>query len=130
MRALYNQISGVAIMIACTIVGLIQIQANAKARIEFDSALEQYPFVGGEDVKSLAIYPNPAHSLVQIEVEKLLDGVSLRVMNLSGVEVMNQNFATYNSYEIDCSKWSSGIYIVNIRDSNNTLYTGKLLVHN
>jgi hypothetical protein len=59
------------------------------------------------------IYPNPAKSVVNVLVEKFINGGSIVLTDLLGKQVVAQPLSIGNN-RIDVSKLSKGIYLINI----------------
>jgi len=76
------------------------------------------------------IFPNPTTGKLKIQISKLKNDVEMRITNLHGQIMLNDNF-TINSpsyiKEIDLSMLPKGIYFINFR-SGNFVRTEKLLV--
>ena len=74
-------------------------------------------------INSLKVYPNPAATLLNIELEK----PGYYIAKLSSV--IGQTLVTPTSGSIDISNLSNGVYLLTIYDSNNKLIsTNKVLI--
>ena len=74
---------------------------------------------------TLRVYPNPAHTLLYIELPEIPEN-HLTVMNMQGKVVIDQML---DGNVLNVSSLSKGIYILNIFDpSKNTNYTTKFII--
>lgn len=70
----------------------------------------------------VAVYPNPAKDLVNIQINQAQFGVTL--YDMTGRQVLS----TSNEFQLDLSNLNAGIYLIDIRDTNGvSLYSGKLI---
>jgi hypothetical protein len=69
------------------------------------------------DNSSISFYPNPTSSLLNIETEA--GEKNITIFSTSGQKIYNQ-FHTATKLEIDISKFSTGIYFVEIKQNNIT----------
>ncbi len=63
------------------------------------------------------IWPNPTNTMINIDVSTQLDGLSISLISLTGVEVFNQNdvkLSDKNRYTISPDKTFQGLYILKI----------------
>jgi hypothetical protein len=83
-------------------------------------------------VSNFEIYPNPAKSLANINIElKSEENISLQILDISGKVIRTANYGRLNgSYvlPIDLSGINSGMYIVNMWIGNQTI-TEKLVIN-
>ncbi|WP_026705602.1 T9SS type A sorting domain-containing protein [Flavobacterium soli] len=70
-------------------------------------------------IEEIKIYPNPVSDKLLIEMENL---VSLTLVDLSGKQFIQQDEKT-----LDVSNLASGVYIVNLVDSNGNKYSKKVV---
>lgn len=74
------------------------------------------------ELLSLAVYPNPASHIVQVKInqsEIVESSFILRVVDLTGKVIYTyENKNPLNTWLIDTSEWSSGIYTVRLTSSN------------
>ncbi len=75
----------------------------------------------------LSLSPNPANNYVTIQLNNdTIDEVE--VSGMSGVKAIRRKMdGTQNSQDLDISSLASGIYIVQVKGTNNTTYTAKLI---
>lgn len=74
----------------------------------------------------IAIYPNPASTTLNIIIEGN-DAQQLRIVDINGKNVYEQNLSVGGEMQLDISTWSSGIYFIQIVTSEG-LITEKLIV--
>ena len=71
--------------------------------------------------RSMNVYPNPAHTVLNIQFETLNQNAVIRITDVAGKEVMRfdeNNINKYFSKTVDISKLSNGIYMLEISDDN------------
>lgn len=71
--------------------------------------------------RSMNVYPNPAHTVLNIQFETLNQNAVIRITDVAGKEVMRfdeTNINKYFSKTVDISKLSNGIYMLEISDDN------------
>jgi len=71
------------------------------------------------------IYPNPASNQVSINLLEGENPERIRIINLAGQVVLNKS---YESYNIDISNLSTGIYLFQLTLRNQTTTTKKLVI--
>lgn len=74
------------------------------------------------------IFPNPTSNQVTIESSILLENVLIQIVDINGKILLNQKVYEFKTYTIDCSNWSSGIYVISLADSKSSLYSSKLII--
>jgi len=75
------------------------------------------------------IFPNPAESKINITFPPLKGMLKLRLLNNTGIEVLSKNISSnafQNSYSLDLTGLSSGIYVLIISDVKN-VWMGKFV---
>lgn len=82
-------------------------------------SLVELSTIEGNEVK---IYPNPASNFLIIESE---NEVSAQILDLFGKEIAVLEMKNYQ--KIDISNWNSGVYFVQITNSNGAIGTVKLI---
>ena len=76
----------------------------------------------------ISVYPNPANNLVNIDISKLKEITSLKIMNQLGQLVFSETNMMNNSIQtINTSNWSNGMYIIELQTKDNTI-TQKLMI--
>lgn len=80
-----------------------------------------------EDLKNekevFEVFPNPANSSINMTFENSALGATIRVTNLQGQIVYEENFVQGNSFELDVSNLSNGMYLVAINTENGLQFT-------
>ncbi len=79
---------------------------------------------------NIALYPNPANSILNFKFESNRDTtVKVNIMSLDGKQIQSLTLTPYQVKEIDISNFSSGIYVANFY-ANNTRLTSKKIIKN
>jgi len=74
------------------------------------------------------IYPNPSADYMNVEVPNLSsESLKLEVFDVLGKKVLSQNLNKLSS-RINVSKWNSGVYLVRLTSSDDTVATTKRFV--
>ena len=76
--------------------------------------------------KNIDIYPNPSAGIFNIEMKNISD-FHYEIFDISGKSITNKIEVTLNSFEINLSKYSHGIYFLKLQ-SNEGVITKKLIV--
>ncbi|MCF7561162.1 M4 family metallopeptidase [Sabulilitoribacter multivorans] len=76
--------------------------------------------------KNVKIYPNPSTGIFNVQL-KSLSNFSFELFDITGKSIMNSVNVTENSFEIDLSQHSQGVYFFKLKSNEGTL-TKKLLV--
>jgi len=83
------------------------------------------------EVVSVDVYPNPASERFFIKSPELLENTPLRISDISGRVLLKTEINSLEVYEVNCSGWTSGIYIVQISsDHTNYNYISKIIISN
>lgn len=100
---------------------------NATATHDFDVYGCMFTGMEKEPEKVFLIYPNPANSIVQLQVES---GSAIAVYSSTGTRVFAAKWQNSTSpyLQIDCSSWLPGIYFVAVQSDNGSYTTQKLAV--
>lgn len=85
-----------------------------------------------DDIEALEInvFPNPAHHSIILKSTNELKEAFIAVSNLQGKIIYEQKIQSLKEYVIDCSLWSTGIYILKIQDDSNKQSVNKLIISN
>jgi hypothetical protein len=83
--------------------------------------------------KGLQVSPNPSFGLLQVVYEQAsdLNGIALRVIDLQGRPVFNQNYATQGNrfdQQVDLSYLGSGTYALQLQVQNQVVLKRFVLV--
>ena len=76
--------------------------------------------------KNINIYPNPSEGVFTIKMKNILD-FHYEIFDISGKLITNKIDVTVNSFEINLSKYSKGIYFLKLQ-SNKGVITKKLII--
>jgi uncharacterized repeat protein (TIGR01451 family) len=78
--------------------------------------------IGMEELNSVSIslYPNPTSGIVNVTVSGATIGSSIIVTDMLGKEVLNAGKLTGNSFKLDCSSLSNGVYEIRIGNLKST----------
>ena len=82
------------------------------------------------DELDISVYPNPAHHSVFLKTTKVLKEAFISISDLNGKLIYNQQIQNVKEHVIDCSLWSTGIYIIKIQDDQNHQSVNKLIISN
>ncbi|MFK7972435.1 MAG: T9SS type A sorting domain-containing protein [Bacteroidia bacterium] len=67
-----------------------------------------------EEKNSIEVYPNPTKSLAKIVINKRLERKAFRILSPDGQVLKTGNISTTDSFSIDFSTFSNGLYFVEI----------------
>lgn len=73
---------------------------------------------------NIKIYPNPANSFINIDGQNLK---SATIVDFSG-KILSNQILTENRNKIDVSRFQKGIYVVNVIDDKEKIYSKKIIV--
>jgi Zn-dependent metalloprotease len=73
------------------------------------------------------IYPNPASDILNVDIKSLEEVESISIISISGIEILKVNISDSHN-EIDISNISSGIYFINIINSNKSIINSSKVV--
>ena len=76
---------------------------------------------------SFSIYPNPSNNIFNIDLNNN-NGFEFEVVDITGKVIINRSKVSSNSYQLDMSQYSSGMYFINITANNKTA-TKKLILN-
>jgi len=84
-----------------------------------------------EQIEEVKVFPNPAtdQALVEVMLTKS-SAVRLEMFDLSGRQLLHQPSGRQRAhrFELDVGGWNAGEYLIRIRQGNEILYAGKLVV--
>ncbi len=78
--------------------------------------------------ENLDIYPNPASNNLTISWGKAIAGINLKILNSTGIEILQKNDLIKSTIQIDVSSWDKGVYYVILRDNTDIISVKKLIV--
>lgn len=79
--------------------------------------------------KSCILYPNPASGTVQLQYDLGVSNAAVELYELTGRLLTEQTLATsQGTANLNISSYSSGMYIVVVRNENTILYQQKLII--
>ena len=84
---------------------------------------------GETDGFRLSVFPNPATYSVIIQSMEPIENSTIRVLNLDGKVILSDYAEQLQTYNIDCSAWSSGIYIITVSDKHQIKSSMKLIIN-
>lgn len=76
-------------------------------------------------ISEFSVFPNPAQNNFSIEVSNNISNIE--ICNVLG-ELIYSTSISNQHVNIDCSKWSNGLYFIRTFDGNNLVKTQKLIV--
>ncbi len=76
---------------------------------------------------SFTIYPNPSNNVFNIDLNNN-NGFEFKVVDITGKVIITRNKVSSNTYQLDMSQYSSGMYFISIT-SNNKTATKKLILN-
>jgi len=65
----------------------------------------------------LSAYPNPSNSQITLTASKAFVNASFRLANLAGVVVLEKSGLTGNTFIVDISRLSNGVYLLEINNN-------------
>jgi len=77
----------------------------------------------------LGVFPNPAISIVNIETPEVVENAIVRITDISGRVIWEERIPEFSSYQMDCSRWQSGLYFITVFDVNKRFsYLSKVII--
>jgi hypothetical protein len=73
-----------------------------------------------------SIYPNPTRDILKVEFPKRVSG-EMQILSIAGRDYYRSELKEVNSYEVDITKWPTGVYILNLKDSRGAVVTQKII---
>ncbi len=86
-------------------------------------------YVNNKATKLMSIYPNPAHSLITIQLDGYLPSTQITITNLIGTSYYSEmvNSPDKKSVQVDVSTFPMGLYTAKIMLSNGNIIISKFL---
>ena len=78
---------------------------------------ENQETLSAAELSYMRIVPNPASDQVQVIFPMAADGVHLRIFDMAGRVILDQQNLTQERSEVNLTGWPSGIYLVEIESS-------------
>jgi hypothetical protein len=78
---------------------------------------------------NLNIFPNPANLSVTIQSQEVVENVLIQVTDISGKIIYYEKVNELTSYSIYCENWLSGIYYINVIETNLSINSSKLIIN-
>ena len=78
----------------------------------------------------ISVFPNPARHSVILKSTNELEEAFIAVSNIQGKIIYEQKIQRVKEHVIDCSLWSTGMYIIKIQDDSNKQSVNKLIISN
>lgn len=75
----------------------------------------------------LNVYPNPAASSIAFKLEEDIEDATINVIDLSGNSIYEEAIPSLRGYQLDCSSWSNGTYMIFLKDKEGNTYQSKLI---
>lgn len=86
-------------------------------------------FPGSENSESIRLYPNPGSEVINVKLNTShLDHLRLVIYNHKGQKITDYSVAS-DSFQIDVSAYSAGIYYYSITGKTKSVFNGKFLVN-
>lgn len=96
-------------------------------QINCDDLVTENPDQLDKSFNNVKIYPNPAGDRVFISIDQELLGNQIEICDINGKILYSQVLASTDS-SVDLTKYSSGTYILNVKDKNgSTLETTRII---
>jgi hypothetical protein len=76
----------------------------------------------------LGIFPNPAAYSFTINSDTEIETANISVFDANGRKISDNEIKNFSSYEMQCSDWAPGVYLISIADQNNNSKTLRLII--
>ncbi|GAB4251669.1 MAG: hypothetical protein Kow0079_05780 [Vicingaceae bacterium] len=90
---------------------------------------KQAPFVGVNEItatNNVNVFPNPALNEVTIQSKNLINQIA--ILDITGKTIFKRNYNHLQQVTVDLDNFTSGIYFVQIKNSNEAIETRKLII--
>lgn len=77
----------------------------------------------------LKVYPNPAACSVKIQSGKAIENAMIQVTDLNGKIILSEQAMQLHIYDINCTAWKSGIYIITVSDKYHNKSSHRLIIN-
>ena len=95
-----------------------------------DDLLDSYEITEEQADNSVTIYPNPFDNTATLHISNVSGNVSLALYDVLGKEVKNITNIKNENIQINRDNLPDGIYFYQVRNNNNTIATGKIVLAN
>ena len=72
--------------------------------------------------RNVVIYPNPFNNHLTIELDKIYKGTNIKIYDLTGRQILNNNYLNRESIELDLKEIAKGAYYLQIETDSETLF--------
>ena len=76
---------------------------------------------------AFSVFPNPSNGQMTLNIDRAFGEGQIRIFDINGRSVYNQDATLQGSINIDASRLTTGVYIMNIVTADNTFVT-KLII--
>lgn len=84
--------------------------------------------INGTSFEQVAVYPNPSKNMVYFDMNELMSGGSIEIVDVVGKVIYSNNLKD-NTHAVDVSSFNSGTYIYRVHGKSGDIKaTGKLVV--
>lgn len=73
-----------------------------------------------EEDQSIKVYPNPVSGQMTISVDKNVQLAQIKVLDILGREIANQDANGQSNITMDATQWQSGVYLIRVGMKNGT----------
>ncbi len=84
------------------------------------TGLDEFPTL----ITTPFVYPNPTNGAITIQVE---NATNYRIIQPDGRILLQRTESTADKFIVDCSSWSSGVYIVEVLQKNGTRWLNRIV---
>ncbi|MEM5564427.1 T9SS type A sorting domain-containing protein [Psychroserpens sp. AS72] len=91
--------------------------ANDRGVAFWDTLLNTENF---EEITKFNISPNPASLNLNVSIPSSIENATLRVFDLLGKKVIEEEVGSLQTISVDVSKWNTGVYIVRVSSDDVT----------
>ena len=82
-----------------------------------------------ESMTSFYLYPNPSKGVFQIQVDRYFnEGLNIKVMNISGQNILNKTIDFNKSNQIDLTEYGNGLYLIQFIYKNGFNFSQKVII--
>ncbi|UKM65384.1 T9SS type A sorting domain-containing protein [Flavobacteriaceae bacterium GSB9] len=74
------------------------------------------------------VFPNPSQYRITLHSKSTLKEAYVVISNIQGNIIYDQKVQNLKEYNINCSSWAKGTYLIKIQDDNNKQSVSKLII--